>query len=111
MELLLQELYSLDVRRIGIINLPPLGCLPFQKTLRMKEGRECAEELNTAAAEFNAKLISIIEGLKPELTGLKVISLNYYGIVLDAIQHPAKYGMVQFYCFVKLQRIFPYDQI
>ena len=77
----------------------------------MKEGRECAEELNTAAAEFNAKLISIIEGLKQELTGLKVISLNYYGIVLDAIQHPAKYGMVQFYCFVKLQRIFPYDQI
>ena len=96
MKLLLQDLYSLDVRRIGIINLPPLGCLPFQKTLRIKVGGECAVEVNEAAAEFNAKLISnIIDGLKPKLPGLKIVSLRYYDIVLDAIKDPGKYGKVK----------------
>ena len=86
----------MDVCRIGIINLPPLGCLPFQKTLRIKVGGECAVEVNEAAAEFNAKLISnIIDGLKPKLPGLKIVSLRYYDIVLDAIKHPAKYGTVK----------------
>ena len=42
-------------------------------------------EVNEAAAEFNAKLIStIIDGLKPKLPGLKIVSLIYYDIVLDA---------------------------
>lgn len=89
----IEELYSLDVRRIGVINLPPLGCLPFEKTLRIKVGGECAEEVNEAAAEYNAKLISTIDELKPKLPGLKIVSLNYYDIVLGAIKDPAKYGL------------------
>lgn len=88
----IEELYSLDVRRIGIINLPPLGCLPFEKTLKIKLEGECAEDVNEAAAEFNAKLISTIDGLKPKLPQLKIVSLRYYDIVLDAIKDPAKYG-------------------
>jgi phospholipase/lecithinase/hemolysin len=97
LKLFLQELYSLDVRRIGVINLPPLGCLPFEKTLRIKVGGECAEEVNEAAAEYNAKLISTMDGLKPKLPGLKIVSLNYYDIVLSAIKDPAKYGIVKLY--------------
>ena len=95
----------MDVRRIGIINLPPLGCLPFQKTLRIKVGGECAEEVNEAAAEFNAKLISTIDGLKPKLPGLKIVSLRYYDIVLDAIKDPVKYGTVKLF-FVYILIIF-----
>lgn len=87
----IEELYSLDVRRIGIINLPPLGCLPFEKTLHIKVGGECAEKVNEAAAEFNEKLISTIDGSKAKLPGLKIVSLKYYDIVLDAIKDPAKY--------------------
>eukprot|EP00253_Pinus_taeda_P022823 PITA_22823 len=88
----IEELYSLDVRRIGVINLPPLGCLPVEKTLRIKVEGECAEELNEAAAEFNEKLISTIDRLKPKLPGLRIVSLNYYDNVLDAVKDPAKYG-------------------
>eukprot|EP00253_Pinus_taeda_P012111 PITA_12111 len=88
----IEELYSLDVRRIGVINLPPLGCLPFEKALHTKVGGECAEEVNEAAAEFNEKLISSIDGLKAKLPGLKIVSLKYYDIVLDTIKDPAKYG-------------------
>lgn len=80
------------MRKIGIINLPPLGCLPFEKTLHIKVGGECAEKVNEAAAEFNEKLISAIDGSKAKLPGLKIVSLKYYDIVLDAIKDPAKYG-------------------
>eukprot|EP00253_Pinus_taeda_P013369 PITA_13369 len=88
----IEDLYSLDVRRIGVINLPPLGCLPFEKFLHIKVGGECAEKVNESAAEFNEKLISTIDALKAKLAGLKIVSLKYFDIVLDAIKDPAKYG-------------------
>jgi len=93
----------LDLSRIGIINLPPLGCLPFEKTLRINVGGECAEEVNEAAVLFNAKLISTIDGLKSKLPGLKIVSLNYYDIVLGAIKDPAKYGILELYSFLILK--------
>ncbi len=55
-------------------------------------GGECSEEVNEAATEYNAKFISTIDGLKSKLPGLRIVSLNYYDIVLDAIKDPAKYG-------------------
>lgn len=88
----IEELYSLDVRRVGVINLPPLGCLPFEKTLHIKVGGKCDEKVIEAAAEYNEKLISTIDGLKAKLPALKIVSLKYYDIVLDAIKNPAKYG-------------------
>eukprot|EP00253_Pinus_taeda_P010115 PITA_10115 len=88
----IEDLYSLDLRRIGVINLPPLGCLPFEKSLHIKVGGECAEKVNEAAAEFNEKLLSTIDALKAKLPGLKIVSLKYFDIVLDAIKDPAKYG-------------------
>ncbi|KAH9309295.1 hypothetical protein KI387_037206, partial [Taxus chinensis] len=89
----IQKLYSLDVRRIGLINLPPLGCLPFEKTLRFLQGRgACVEEINYAASGFNSKLVTMIEGLKTQLPlGLKIVSLDYYSLVLDAIKSPHQY--------------------
>eukprot|EP01018_Ginkgo_biloba_P004753 Gb_24152 [translate_table: standard] len=90
----IEELYSLDARRFGLINLPPLGCLPFERTLRILQNKgQCAEDIKDAASGFNTKLkTGIMDGLKFKLPGLKIVSLNYYDIVLDTIQNPSKYG-------------------
>eukprot|EP01018_Ginkgo_biloba_P004755 Gb_24151 [translate_table: standard] len=90
----IEELYSLGARKFGLINLPPLGFLPFERTLRILQNKgQCAEDINEAASGFNAKLkTNIIDGLISKLPELKIVSLNYYDIVMDAIQNPSNYG-------------------
>eukprot|EP01018_Ginkgo_biloba_P004757 Gb_24156 [translate_table: standard] len=90
----IEELYILDARKFGLINLPPLGCLPFERTLRVLQSKgKCAEDINEAASGFNTKLkTSIIDGPISALPGLKIVSLHYYDLVMEAIQNPSKYG-------------------
>ncbi|KAJ8540891.1 hypothetical protein K7X08_001707 [Anisodus acutangulus] len=42
----LQDLYRLGARRIGVLSIPPIGCLPSQRTLKGGEQRECVNYLN-----------------------------------------------------------------
>jgi phospholipase/lecithinase/hemolysin len=83
----IKELYSLNARKIGLINLPPLGCLPIER-----RNGECVEEINRAASGFNEGMNAMIEQLKPVLPGLKIVSLDYYAVILDFIQNPGKFG-------------------
>lgn len=85
----IKELYSLNARKIGLINVPPLGCLPIERT---SNNGECVEEINRAASGFNEGLIAMIEHLKPVLPGLKIVSLDYHAVILDFIQNPGKFG-------------------
>ena len=50
------------------------------------------EEINRAASGFNEGLNAMIEQLKPVLPGLKIVSLDYYALILDFIQNPGKSG-------------------
>ncbi|KAL6995878.1 hypothetical protein U1Q18_006012 [Sarracenia purpurea var. burkii] len=51
-----QDLYGLGARRIGVFSVPPIGCLPSQRTLAGGLHRNCAENYNKAASLFNTKL-------------------------------------------------------
>lgn len=89
----IKDLYGLNARKIGLINVPPLGCLPIERTLHFLESKgECVEEINRAASGFNEGLNAMIEQLKPVLPGLKIVSLDYYALILDFIQNPGKSG-------------------
>ncbi|GLJ25259.1 hypothetical protein SUGI_0483530 [Cryptomeria japonica] len=89
----IQEIYSLGARRIACIGIPPLGCLPSERTLRgglYQHG--CIDEFNEASQGFNQKLISLVENMKKELVGVKIAYGDIYSILLDIIQHPHIYG-------------------
>eukprot|EP01018_Ginkgo_biloba_P025484 Gb_06060 [translate_table: standard] len=89
----IKKLYSLNARRIALINLPPLGCLPFGRTERILQSKgACVEEINQAASDFNTGLMSIIDQLKSVLPDLKIVSLDYNTLISDAIKNPSKYG-------------------
>jgi len=91
----IKELYNLNAHRIGLINVPPLGCLPATKTLRnySQITGECVNEVNQAVSGFNAGLNAIIDELKPVLPGLKIVSLDFYGLALELIANPGKWGI------------------
>ena len=83
----------MNARKIGLINVPPLGCLPIERTLHYPETRgKCVEEINEAASGFNEGLNVMIQQLKPVFPGLNIVSLDYYSLILDFIQNPGKSG-------------------
>lgn len=87
-----QELYDLGARRIGVINAPPCGCLPSQRTLHGGVLRQCAEEENQASILFNDKLVSELSSLNQKLAKSKIVYLDIYNPLLDLITNPSQSG-------------------
>ncbi|XAR61635.1 Triacylglycerol lipase [Bertholletia excelsa] len=89
-----KELYDMGARRIAIFGLPPIGCLPSQRTLAGGLLRECNEEYNQAAQLENGKLARGIKALNDSLHDPKarLVYVDIYNTMLDIIQNPKKYG-------------------
>eukprot|EP01018_Ginkgo_biloba_P000400 Gb_07440 [translate_table: standard] len=93
----IKDLYSQGARKLALLGLPPVGCLPVERTVQQPQQKGlnkygCAELLNKVAVSFNEKLKATLAGLEPSLPELKVVYVDIYGIVLDIIYKPAKYG-------------------
>ncbi|TXG67476.1 hypothetical protein EZV62_008751 [Acer yangbiense] len=86
------ELYQLGARKICISGLPPMGCLPLERTTNMFNGSDCVEEYNDVAKDFNGQLQGMVMKLNKELPGIQLVLSNPYDILLDTIQDPNKFG-------------------
>ncbi|KAH9312861.1 hypothetical protein KI387_027896, partial [Taxus chinensis] len=90
----IKELHKVGASRIALINVPPLGCLLSERTEGFnKSNGACAEDRNEAAVGFNTGLNSMVHGLKSALPGLRIVTLDYNGLISDIIENPSKYGM------------------
>lgn len=87
-----KEIYGLGARRIGVLGAPPLGCLPFERTLFGGIERKCSQEINLASKMFNAKLSSELHHLNQNLPQVKVVYIDVYSPLLHIIENPTKYG-------------------
>jgi len=85
----LQAMHRLGARRLIIVGVLPLGCIPLIKTIRNVEG--CDKSLNSVAYSFNAKLLQQLNNLKTKL-GLKTALVDVYGMIQRAVVNPKKYG-------------------
>ncbi|KAK1261886.1 GDSL esterase/lipase EXL3 [Acorus gramineus] len=88
----LKELYAAGARKIGIISLPPIGCVPSQRSLQGGIVRECSDTMNEAAMAFNSQYNDEIQNLNRELDGVTMALIDIYGSLLDIIQHPFNHG-------------------
>ncbi|KAM3289486.1 GDSL esterase/lipase EXL3 [Capsicum chacoense] len=89
----IQDLYKMGARKIGVFGIPPVGCLPFQRTLSGGIARLCVEEYNQAAQLANTKLSAAINGtLTKKLPQSKLVFIDIYDPMLDLIVNPDKYG-------------------
>ncbi|KAK6229783.1 GDSL lipase/esterase - like 10 [Theobroma cacao] len=88
----IRELYNLGARKIAIVGLPPMGCLPLERTTNIFFGSECIEEYNNVAVDFNKKLQGRVMGLKQELSGVQLVQTNAYDKLLEMIQNPSQFG-------------------
>ncbi|KAI5333844.1 hypothetical protein L3X38_023976 [Prunus dulcis] len=86
------ELYQLGARKMSISGLPPMGCLPLERTTNILSGSDCIEEYNDVARIFNEKLQGLIEKLSKKLVRIQLVLSNPYDILLEIIQNPATFG-------------------
>ncbi|GKV45089.1 hypothetical protein SLEP1_g52212 [Rubroshorea leprosula] len=87
-----QELYGLGARRVLVVELPPIGCVPLQRTLGGGLTRGCANKLNHAALLYNSKLSAQMDSLKNSLPGFKIVYADVYNPLLSIIQNAKQYG-------------------
>ncbi|XP_021661702.2 GDSL esterase/lipase At5g08460 isoform X2 [Hevea brasiliensis] len=64
----LKKLYNLGGRKFVLMSVNPIGCYPMVKAA--SNGR-CNYALNKAAHLFNAHLKSLVDAIKPKMTGFK----------------------------------------
>ena len=88
----IRELYSLGVRKISLTGLPPMGCLPLERTINILGQNECVETYNNVALEFNGKLNGLVKRLNKELLELRLLSADAYKILDQIIKKPSLYG-------------------
>ncbi|PSR95297.1 GDSL esterase/lipase [Actinidia chinensis var. chinensis] len=87
-----ENLYVLGARKISVGGIPPMGCLPLERTTNFMGGSECVESYNNVAMSFNDKLKGLVEELNKELPGARVVLSNPYPIVMQIVQKPSSYG-------------------
>ncbi|KAK4275086.1 hypothetical protein QN277_018225 [Acacia crassicarpa] len=89
---LVKELYEAGVRRIGVFSSPPIGCVPFQRTLAGGVERKCVDTCNEAAQLFNSKLSQELASLNRQLLGSRIVYVDVYNPLLDVIVNYQQYG-------------------
>ncbi|GAB4859387.1 hypothetical protein Ancab_010850 [Ancistrocladus abbreviatus] len=88
----IEEIYELGARKISLGGLPPMGCLPLERTINLLGGNECIEEYNSVALQFNSKLEGLVMQLNEELPNVTVVFSNPYPILQRIIRTPSLYG-------------------
>ncbi|KAF5206145.1 GDSL esterase/lipase [Thalictrum thalictroides] len=77
----LQGLLSLGARKIGIVGLPPIGCLPFLLTLNNQQ--ECIESFSTAAKQYNQMFQVELKNIQNANPGVVLA----YADIYEPLQH------------------------
>ncbi|XP_017701675.2 GDSL esterase/lipase EXL3-like [Phoenix dactylifera] len=88
----LEKLVEMGAQKIGFVSLPPIGCVPSQRTLGGGILRDCEPTRNQAAQLFNSKIKEEIDIIAGQHKGIKIIYIDIYSILLDLILQPSKYG-------------------
>ncbi|KAI0520374.1 hypothetical protein KFK09_007846 [Dendrobium nobile] len=91
----IQKLYHSGARKISVVGVPPIGCLPSQRTLAGGIERICDPTYNQAAMFLNSQLSKETERLNSTLTKSRIRYVDMYTPLLDIILHPSKYGFVE----------------
>ncbi|KAJ3683035.1 hypothetical protein LUZ60_013262 [Juncus effusus] len=89
----LTRLYSLDARKIVVVNVGPIGCIPYiRDTMQLGGGNGCVDLPNQLAQGFNRRLKDLITELRSNLPGSMFVYADAYRIVSDIIDNYKKYG-------------------
>ncbi|KAG8389028.1 hypothetical protein BUALT_Bualt02G0186800 [Buddleja alternifolia] len=88
---LVKGLYYLGCRKMVVSGLPPIGCLPIQRTAKSPILRTCSLKENADARSYNDKLQKLLPQIEAQLPGSKILYVDAYNPLMDMINNPQKY--------------------
>ncbi|XP_042027346.1 GDSL esterase/lipase At2g40250-like [Salvia splendens] len=87
-----KKLYKRGARRVGVLGMPPVGCLPLDISTKFGFKRECVSQHNADATQFNERLQQYINQFVTEMPQLKIAYIDIYNPMMDMINNPSRYG-------------------
>ncbi|KAK6932636.1 GDSL lipase/esterase [Dillenia turbinata] len=94
----IQGLVNQGARRIVVIGLPPMGCLPIVITLNSGTiNRNCIDSELTVANDYNQMLQKELQAMQSQLAhqNVAIYYVDIYTPMMDMIRNPQKYGFEQ----------------
>lgn len=85
-----QALFTLGARKFGIVDVPPIGCCPYPRSLNPTGG--CLDILNELSLGFNKAVHSLMLNLSSTLEGMKYSVGSSYEVVSGIIRNPEALG-------------------
>lgn len=97
-----QKLYRLGARKMVLVGIGPLGCIPSQLSMA-SSNNGCVEQVNSLVTLFNNGLIQLIRTFNTSHPGSIFVYQNIYSIFSNMVTDPSKYGQYQpqFYRTIK----------
>ncbi|XVE72266.1 hypothetical protein DITRI_Ditri11bG0025800 [Diplodiscus trichospermus] len=86
-----ERLYKLGARKIIVLEIAPLGCIPHY-TRKYELVGKCHEETNQIVSYFNNKLHAMLTNLTSSLQGSTFILARINSLGHDSIINPSSYG-------------------
>ncbi|AES64973.1 putative triacylglycerol lipase [Medicago truncatula] len=86
------RLFTLGARKIVVINVGPIGCIPCMRDLNPFSGDKCVKFPNHLAQLFNTQLKNLVEELRTDLKGSLFVYGDAYHIMEDIMMNYSKYG-------------------
>lgn len=89
-----QALHRLGARRFGIVDVPPLGCVPSVRATAPDGESRCVDAANALAGGFNDALRALLANLTASgaLPGARYSVGSSYSVVSHFTAHPAAAG-------------------
>lgn len=88
----LARLYNLGARKIIVVNVGPIGCIPYQRDSNPSLGNNCANSPNLMAQLFNNQLRGLLTELGARFQDSNFLYADAFRIVQDIVQNHATYG-------------------
>ena len=99
-----QALYVLGARKFAVIDVPPIGCCPYPRSLHPLGA--CIDVLNELARGFNKGVKAAMHGLSLSFQGFRYSVGSSHAVVQSIMKHPQRLGT--YVCPEQLRR---FDQI
>ncbi|CAL4884604.1 unnamed protein product [Urochloa decumbens] len=83
-------LYEMGARKLSVISIPPLGCLPSQRLRRLQQlgTQGCFDPLNDLSLRSYPMLAAMLDDLAHELPGMAYSLADAYAMVSFVFQNP-----------------------
>ncbi|XP_066317611.1 GDSL esterase/lipase EXL3-like [Miscanthus floridulus] len=90
-----EDLIRAGARRVAFIGIPPIGCVPSQRTMSGGLDRGCSQGHNEVAVAYNAGMVQQLAALRAKYPGTLLVFMDIYGFLYDMMMHPRSYGFTE----------------